>query len=101
MTYILIISQVWVDPQNISITKYLVSDFLLDSIITSLFCFDNMSSVVDSTGEIFNNNLQALVPTTVGSQVVLMSVISVYNTYWSLAAYFYGNLLTDCHYLIF
>ena len=101
MTYILIISQVWVDPQNVSITKYLVSDFLLDSIITSLFCFDNISSVVNSTDEIFNNNLWALVPTTVGSQVALMSVISVCNTHWSLIVYSYGNLLTDCHYLIF
>jgi len=79
MTYILIISQVEVNPQNVSITKCLALDFPLSSTITSFFCFDNMSSVVDSTGEIFNNNLQALVFTTVGSQIALMSVISVHN----------------------
>jgi len=59
-----------------------------------------MSSVVDGAGEIFNNNSRALAPAAVGSQVALMSVISVRNTHRSLVVHSYGDL-TGCHYLIF
>jgi len=50
-----------------------------------------MSTVVDGAGEIFNNNSRALAPAAVGSQVALMSIVSVRNIHQSLVAHSYGD----------
>jgi len=59
-----------------------------------------MSTVVDGAGEILNNNSRALAPAAVGSQVALMSVVSVRNNIGHLLPTLMA-ISTGCHYLIF
>ena len=65
---------------NININEQRCFIFHNTSDLTLFSCLDIMSTVVDGAGEIFNNNSRTLAPAAVGSQVALMSIVSVRNT---------------------